>query len=129
MTNDVVPAGWYPDPQVAGQLRYWDGASWTAQRQPASASPPPPPSTVDKSNAGLALGLSIAGLMACQVICPVGMMMGRNELQRIDSGEGDPGARGLAQAAWIVGLIGTILLAIGIVIIILVIIAIAASGT
>lgn len=22
------PAGWYPDPQRAGQLRYWDGSRW-----------------------------------------------------------------------------------------------------
>lgn len=29
------PAGWYPDPQVPGQLRYWDGTAWTAHTQPA----------------------------------------------------------------------------------------------
>lgn len=25
----AAPAGWHPDPIVAGQLRYWDGARWT----------------------------------------------------------------------------------------------------
>jgi hypothetical protein len=25
----AVPAGWYTDPQIAGRLRYWDGAAWT----------------------------------------------------------------------------------------------------
>jgi Protein of unknown function (DUF2510) len=25
----AVPAGWYTDPQMAGRLRYWDGAAWT----------------------------------------------------------------------------------------------------
>ena len=46
--------------------------------------------------------------------------MGRNEVQRIDSGQGDPGARGMAQAAWIVGLVGTIILVVGVLLVILV---------
>ncbi len=34
--HPVTPAGWYPDPQAPGQLRYWDGAGWTAHVQPRS---------------------------------------------------------------------------------------------
>lgn len=29
------PAGWHPDPEQSGQLRFWDGTGWTDQRLPA----------------------------------------------------------------------------------------------
>ena len=31
----AAPAGWFPDPETAGQLRYWDGVAWTEHRAPA----------------------------------------------------------------------------------------------
>jgi hypothetical protein len=36
MADELIPAGWYPDP--AGdttKIRYWDGRGWTDQTQPA----------------------------------------------------------------------------------------------
>lgn len=32
--NSLPPAGWYDDPEVPAQLRYWDGAMWTEHRAP-----------------------------------------------------------------------------------------------
>lgn len=35
MSDAQAPAGWFPDPEDAAQLRYWDGAAWTDHRHPA----------------------------------------------------------------------------------------------
>ena len=36
--GDAPKAGWYPDPESQGNLRYWDGLDWTnARRSPPSA--------------------------------------------------------------------------------------------
>lgn len=34
--------GWYPDPQAAGVLRYWDGTQWTSHTSPVETSAPAP---------------------------------------------------------------------------------------
>lgn len=33
----ATPAGWYPDPNSPGTMRYWDGNNWTQQTQPYSS--------------------------------------------------------------------------------------------
>lgn len=42
MSSDgpAAPAGWYPDPQRVGQLRYWDGFVWSGHTAPEGAPPP-----------------------------------------------------------------------------------------
>ncbi|MDO4258685.1 MAG: DUF2510 domain-containing protein [Actinomycetaceae bacterium] len=35
-----TPAGWYPDPEREGFLRWWDGQLWTEHRQPMPTSAP-----------------------------------------------------------------------------------------
>ena len=41
MTDVGAQAGWYPDPQRAGWLRYFDGAAWTEHRAPSPGFAPP----------------------------------------------------------------------------------------
>ena len=38
----TTPAGWHPDPEGSGQLRWWDGQQWTSAVQPYPASPTQP---------------------------------------------------------------------------------------
>ena len=35
MAQGPTPAGWYPDPDQPGMLRYWDGTAWTRHQSPA----------------------------------------------------------------------------------------------
>jgi hypothetical protein len=35
----MTPPGWYPDPGLPGQLRYWTGTAWSADVQAAPAPP------------------------------------------------------------------------------------------
>lgn len=44
MSDEQGPvAGWYPDVEVPGGERYWDGEAWTEHRRPASLSGTEPP--------------------------------------------------------------------------------------
>lgn len=53
--EDAPPPGWYPDPRLSGQLRWWEGADWADDRraiptaselaaavQPQESAPPAP---------------------------------------------------------------------------------------
>lgn len=40
------PADWYPDPDVRGRLRYWDGTAWTEHTADGYDEPEPASSTV-----------------------------------------------------------------------------------
>lgn len=36
----ATPAGWYPDPQMPGQQRYWDGSAWAPSAAPVPSMQP-----------------------------------------------------------------------------------------
>jgi len=67
------------------------------------------------SKAGWALGLSIFGLLCCGLSAIAGVIMGRQEMTAIDQGRANPANRGLAQAAFIVGIIALALAGVWIV--------------
>ena len=62
-----------------------------------------------QSQATTALVLSILGFFCCGVTAVIGMVIGRQDVKAIDDGLTEPSNRGTAQAAFIVGLIASIL--------------------
>ncbi|MEE8376638.1 MAG: DUF4190 domain-containing protein, partial [Acidimicrobiia bacterium] len=56
------------------------------------------------------------GLILCQVLAPFAWVMGNKELAAIDSGLRSPENRSTANAGKILGIIGTVLLGIGLVV-------------
>jgi hypothetical protein len=73
-TPSLPPAGWYSDPAEAGKTRYWTGAAWGPQQQPAIPATPYAPamaaqtptlngSESGNSRGGWSLGLGIAAVV------------------------------------------------------------------
>ena len=128
----------YPQPQQQyyGQPGY--GQSGYGQQPPPYGAPPPaaypaygmPP----RPNDGLGLAAMIVGIASLVLMCgygigllgsPVALVMGRISMKRIDRSEGRLGGRGMAQAGFVLGIIGTVLLVLAIIaVVVLVIIAV-----
>lgn len=68
----------------------------------------------ESSQATTILVLGIIGIILCQVLGPIAWVMGNNELAAIDAGRRAPENRGTANAGRILGIIGTVLLALSI---------------
>ncbi len=69
----------------------------------------------EASQATTALVLGILGIVICGVLAPFAWSMGSKEMQAIDAGRRPPENRGTANAAKILGIVGTVLLGIGII--------------
>jgi hypothetical protein len=104
--------------------------------QQPSGYPPNHPYQPTPPNDGLGLAAMVIGIVSLVLMCgyglgllgsPAALIMGRISMNRIDRSEGRLGGRGMAQAGFILGIVGTVLLVLAIAAII-VIIAIAASG-
>ena len=60
----------------------------------------------------MALVLGIVGVVTCQVAAPFALVIGRRAMKEIDASQGSLGGRGMAQAGYILGIIGTVFLAL-----------------
>jgi len=62
----------------------------------------------------LILVLGILGLVGgCLILSPIAWIMGKADMDEIDSGRMDPEGRGLTQAGMICGIVGTCILMLG----------------
>jgi hypothetical protein len=52
LTVHLPPAGWYPDPEVSGFLRYFDGSTWTDRTRAGQYSQPSPQLDVGQQSLG-----------------------------------------------------------------------------
>jgi hypothetical protein len=73
----------------------------------------------DHPKATTSLVLGILGVVLCQVIAPFAWSMGRKTLNEIDASQGRVGGRGAAQAGYILGIVGTVLLALSVLFIVI----------
>lgn len=102
----ATPAGWYPDPLLPGQQRYWDGSAWTV----AVATPPPitPASEAIPTSTRAVIGLVLAILswLACPIIAAIAaLILARSSAREIAASNGRISGAGLNTAtriiAWI----------------------------
>jgi hypothetical protein len=103
----LTPAGWFPDPQTPGQLRYWDGAGWTAHTQPGGVGVAAP--NAEGAVASLVLGIASIAVGCAFVTGIPAMVLGRRAIKQVDASGGRLGGRGMAQAGFWTGLAGTVI--------------------
>ncbi len=75
-------------------------------------------SYVEQSQATTVLVLGILGLVVCNILAPVAWVMGNKELEAIDAGRRSPENRQQAKIGQILGIIGTVLIIVSVLVII-----------
>jgi hypothetical protein len=68
----------------------------------------------DHPKSTTALVLGILGVVLCQFIAPFAWLIGKRTVDEIDASRGGLGGRGSAQAGYVLGIVGTVLLGLGV---------------
>jgi hypothetical protein len=69
----------------------------------------------DHPRATTSLVLGILGVVLCQVVAPFAWVIGKRTVNEIDASGGRIGGRGSAQAGYVLGIVGTVLLGLGLI--------------
>ena len=115
MTN---PPGEGEQPQYPSQPAPGEPAGYWEQQARQGGygypSPYPPQGYVpEHPKATTCLVLGILGIVLCQVLAPFALVMGRRTVDEIDASGGRVGGRGSAQTGYVLGIVGTVLLGLG----------------
>jgi hypothetical protein len=77
--------------------------------------------------------LGILGILLCQVLAPFAWVIGRRTVEEIDASGGRLGGRGAAQAGYVLGVIGTVILglavAFGLIMVVFAVVALLVGST
>jgi hypothetical protein len=82
-------------------------------------SQPPMQYAPDHPRATTVLVLGILGVVLCQVIAPFAWSMGKKTVDEIDLARGALGGRSAAQAGYVLGIVGTVILGVSLVFLVL----------
>jgi hypothetical protein len=85
---------------------------------PLTVPPPGPPAAGTTASGATSKGitilvLGIAGLVCCQLTAPVAWVLGHGELEAIQRGAAPVANQSVAQIGMVLGILGTVLLAFG----------------
>jgi uncharacterized membrane protein YjgN (DUF898 family) len=98
------------------------------ERRPDDHGPPPGWLPPEHPQATLSLVLGIVGIVACGLASPFAWYLGRRTLTEIDDSQGRLGGRGAAQAGYVLGIVGTVLIGIAVAVLVLLFVGLAVLG-
>jgi hypothetical protein len=134
MTNS--PGDWQPPQDPNQQPGYWEQQQpqqpygQQPYGQPYGQQPGYPAAYApDHPKATTSLVLGILGIVVCGLVAPFAWRIGKKTRDEIDASNGQLGGRGAAQAGYVLGLIGTILLALGLVLVVLLVVGSLVTAT
>ena len=108
-----------PPPDPDGQQPGWGQQPPPPSGQGWGGGYAPPPQgqygyvRPDHPRATTALVLGIVGIVLCSIASPFAWRIGKGAMDDIDRSQGTLGGRGQAQAGYVLGIIGTVLLVLG----------------
>lgn len=98
--------------------------------QPYQQGPPPTWGAPDHPQATTILILGILGLVVCQLCSPFAWVMGARAKREIDASGGRIGGRGAVVAGYVMGIVGSAILALSVlVVVVVVVVAIVGAST